>query len=305
MILRTLAPLIAIAVALSACSAGGSTAASSPAILPGSAPQIATGTLAIGRTSAGAALTTRKPAYVSSATSFATLWIDANAGNRVACSPGAAGTCSINWTSTSGAHTFVAEVDDSATFSGPGTVLAQFSASENLTAGSNELPNITLDGVAGWILLLSEQLFAPGSPTCLAQIAPAFGGNCFFGTFAVVDDSGNVITPPGNFANGGACFAADPSLAEITSQCTLPISSSISFAQACVPGANGTFNLAASAANPSASLLSTAQLAAYALSYPNQSVLTVRWPAYSCTNGVIAAVGPANGSVTVQSAGPR
>ena len=48
--------------------------------------------------------------------------------------------------------------------------------------------------------------------------------------------------------------------------------------------------------------LTTAELASYNLTYPNQNSYTlIGWPAYSCINGQIYVSGPAQGSTTVQS----
>jgi len=299
-ILRKLAPLAGACLILAACSGGGAVGTPASPIPPSTSVQNATGTLTIGVPQASTAANARKPAFVSASTTYATLWIDAGAtGFRQACSSSA--TCTINWTSTSGSHTFSVEVDDSPAVAGGGTVLADASVSENLAAGFNALSPIALNGVAAQVALVAENADAAGSAPCVPL---GTGVNCYQGQWQVLDYDGNVIVPPGGFDNGGVCLDTTDGLEGfVAMSCTLSPSATPSFTLSCQSGATGTFGIVAGTYDGTTyGAMSGAQLGSYNLAYPNSDALAVQnWPTYDCTNGTISATAPANGSVTVQS----
>lgn len=316
--LRYAAPLIAISLALSACSGGGSAGTTPASALPLSSHQVATGTIRIGMpATAGTAAGARKPAYVSPGTTYATLWIDATPtsntiGVRQACTPGGAngtsGECTINWTSTAGQHNFSAEIDNSTSPSGGGTMLGEISQTYTLTAGANSLPDMLLDGIPAALALTTESLFAPFSPACN-------GGsiNCVSGFLWVLDAAGDAIVPPGYY-DSDVCLRPSSNIGFVSLgvdspgySCSNGIIASggyAPFSAYCTGNGNGTFTVTAFGNTPPfVGYLYGAQLAAYDLTYPSQTFPVNGFPTYTCSQGqVISVAGPANGAVTVQSA---
>jgi hypothetical protein len=320
MILRTLAPCIASTVVLAACSGGGASPNASTQTVPNAAQQTATGTLTIGAAPSGSTSSKRRPAYVSPSTKFATLWIDSNAtGDREACSVAnglATGTCTINWVSTSGTHTFTVAVDDATSINGPGNILGDASVSETLQVGANSLANITLNGVVAQIGFVSEVESPAGAIACESLGQPT--SNCYQGELAFEDADGNDIVYPGHYDQLAACLVQNGSL--IISQgyacygpgpqagLTYP-----SFWIDCIAGATGTFTMGGESQDvllgddddipygTGYGEVSPAQQATYSLSHPSQSAYVMdNWPSYSCADGTVTAVGPANGGVVVQ-----
>lgn len=314
MTFQMLAPLVAIAVALTACSGGGSPGASAGTALPKSTQQTSTGTLSVALPQVGvssnarkAASSTRKPNYVSTSTTYATLWIDGSTtGNRVACN-GQAGQCTINWTSTSGSHTFAVALDDSSSVSGGGYVLAENSLNFMLGAGSGNTLSMNLNGVVATVQFASENLLALGASDC------GQGENCFDVFLYALDWDGNIITSPGGIDNGDL---------DISSTLVLSFGSSTGTNFLTTETSNGmledsNFNCPGDESVTQSMTLSaqtgyesgqtngevtSSQLATYSLNYPNQSNIALEnWPTYNCLNGQISAVGPANGSITVTS----
>ena len=122
----------------------------------------------------------------------------------------------------------------------------------------------------------------------------------------------DAINPPGVYSNGGACLApSDQTIAASGTVCLDAIPSSLQVYAAACSGVTGTFTMTGSSQgvllhlNPTGpwGAESPAQLATYSLNYPSQANIPVNnWPTYTCSNGTIADLGPANGSVTVQSA---
>lgn len=312
---RHLVPL-AMVLLLDACSGGaGSTSTPPLSAVSVASRQIATGTLTIGRPASGRANTARTPAYVSASTTYATLWIDDSlTGTRAACSSGASSQCTINWTSTSGPHTFTVALDDSTSISGGGNVLADNSESITLTSGQNALPNLTLNGVVAELTYASETRYAAGNPACSAfefQDANA-GLNCFIGALYVADADGNVISNTtdnaiGSFDNGGICVGQT----NLTGYFYLPTvngdfcystigdptftsGNETPFIATCSPGKTGTFTAHSFAYNlppnlqPQAGEVAPEQLATYALVYPSQTYETLNFPTYTCTAGSIS-----------------
>lgn len=294
--MRGLAPLAGICILLAACSGGGAVGSSSTPILPKSAQQSATGALTLRLSHTRTAGRVRKATYVSPSTTFATLWIDADAtGFRQACSP-AASQCTLNWTSTAGAHTFTVAVDDGTAITGPGNILADYSQSETLVAGVNSIPTITLNGVAAQVSFVSETLEAVNTSPCTIYSTSV---NCFLADYEFDDADGNQIVPPGNFDGDGACVvASDGNLALVTAVCYgSPSGLDQNTVVICTPGTTGTFTMGGQSndVNDGATgpfgEVSPAQLATYSLVYPTQSAYTMtNWPTYNCSNGIISAM---------------
>jgi hypothetical protein len=305
---RKFALLIAFALTLAACSGGETAGGPAASTLPNSTRQAASGTLTIGAPTAGAAANSRKAAFVSPSTTFATLWIDGNAtaNTRLACTPGGGttGQCTLQWSSTSGSHTFVIAVDDSPTAAGGGNVLADISVVENLTSGVNSLANVTLNGVPAEINHISEGVFQNPQAQCQLIASP---GNCVTGHMTIEDADANYIASPSNLDNGGICLQpTDQSVGVVDeADCyTATTGANQYFGVWCAVGANGTFTISAASAQQSGPFgaASAAQLATYSLVYPNQTALAVlNWPTYVCSNGQITAFGQATGPITVQS----
>lgn len=279
-------------VALAACSGGGSTGTPSTSIFPNSVHQIASGTLMIIVPGSQTAGKVRKPAYVSPSTTYVTLWIDAAAtGNRVACSPGSLHTCTLNWTSTSGSHTFAVAIDDSPSVTGGGNVLAEASSVENLVEGENTLSTITLNGVPAQITFHSESYFSGNSSQC-TSVGITFD-DCYYVSALVEDADGNTLVPPGRYDNGGICFNPNGEGEMGNSNCVSGLISGtfVDYQVACQP-LNGTwtFTVVASAKGSAPyGEISAAQLASYNLQYPNQASLTMNdFPTYSCEFGVFS-----------------
>jgi hypothetical protein len=297
MFFRTVAPLIAIVVALAGCSGGGGGAGPAtsalPAPLAASQPQTATGTLTIGSPQSGTASNLRKPTIVSPSSTFATLWIDDIQNGRIQCvGDGLFGAqCAIVWASTSGPHLFTVAVDDSTSFSGGGTVLGVYSQGENLAPGPNTLPSITLSGVVAQVKYLTEVAYAPNDPNCSGG-SP--GVNCIVTSELAEDADDNAISPPATLDHLVSLDTSNDNIAQLFNP------HSFDTGVTCAPGANGTFTITAYSSFDKVAL-TAAELAF--LVYPNQNPLVVTgFPSYSCSNGTISAFGPAGGSVTVQSA---
>jgi hypothetical protein len=312
---RMFASVISLAVALASCSGGGAAGSPPASILPTSSlpstsKQIATGTITIDVPKAATTSSTaRKPAFVSPATTFATLFIDSSlVGTRVYCTPGTAenantGTCVINWTSTSGTHTFTVETDDGGPAGGIGQygfILGDASVSESLTAGTNTLANITLNASPSLVVYQSSDPESSSSPLCAAY---GQNTNCIVAYYYTNDIDGDIIVAPGDYDNGGICFSGGGNLTSVGPQCisTIPGAGVGSIIEQCVQGATGTFGVSDQAAVPlGTGSLSAAQISAYNLDYSNLET-NPGFPTFSCLNGTISTVGPANGSVTVQS----
>jgi len=311
---RLLVPLAVLAVAMNACSGGGASGASATPPLASAAPRSATGTLAVGTPASGASAALRRPAYNSGATTFANLWIDGSpAATRVACPESSSDQCTINWTSTSGQHTFTVALDNSASISGGGTVLSDNSETVTLTAGANTLPVLTLNGVAAQIEFVQQSRYAAGNPACTSQEIPGTnaGLNCYIGTYYVLDAAYQFISDTSansavsSFDNGGVCvqhtnpsglfYLSSASGSSCYSLVGVPgFTDGTPFIATCVPGANGTFQALGEAQNvalnssPQAGEVSAQQLATYALVYPNQTYAMLFFPTYTCTAGTIS-----------------
>lgn len=299
-----------VAVLMSGCSGGGSTTL----LLPNAATQSATGTLTIGTPARGVAAGVRRPAYNSSATTFANLWIDGSpTATRVGCPATFSDQCVINWTSTSGQHTFTAALDNSVSIAGGGTVLSDNSETVTLTAGANTLPDLTLNAVAAQIELVQQVLYAAGNSACTSQeIGGTNAGlNCYVGTYYVVDAGYQLISDVASnaavssFDNGGVCVqSANTSglfylSSAIGSSCYSLVgvpgfTDGTPFVATCAPGATGSFQVLGEAQNvalsssPQGGEVSAQQLGTYSLVYPNQTYTMLFFPTYTCTSGSIS-----------------
>ncbi len=303
--LRTLATLLAIssALGLNACSGGASTGAptsmnvSAPGNLPGATTQRANGTLAIAAPQSSTAENRREVTYVSPSTRYATLWIDGAYETRQPCN--AVLPCTLNWVSTSGPHTFTAEVDDSLSVGGAGNVLADASIVFGLAAGENTF-SMQLAGVPAQVAFVSEFY---DTAECLFQ------QTCFNANETVDDADGNVI-PGGSYDNLGVCIVeASPGITGCYGPTSPFFNVQSTFSDIGCEGGTGSFSVTAESYQaylngPSAAEgeLTTAELASFDLTYPNQnSYAMTGWPAYSCANYQIFVNGPAQGGVTLQS----
>ena len=303
--LRTLPLSLAIssALALNACSGGTSssvptsTNVSASSNIPAATSQRASGTLAIGIQQASTAANRRNVAYVSPSTRYATLWIDGAYETRQPCN--AVLPCTLNWVSTSGPHTFTAEVDDSLSVGGAGNVLADTSHVFGLAAGENTF-SMQLAGVPAQVAFVSENY---NTAECLFQ------ETCFLTADTVNDADGNVI-PGGSYDNLGVCILeAGPGVTGCYGAASPFFNVQSTFSDIGCEDGTGSFSVSAESYQaylngPSAAEgeLTTAELESFALTYPNQnSYSMIGWPAYSCANYQIYVNGPAQGGVTLLS----
>ena len=170
---RTFVQSLLAAVALTACShAGGSSTPPAPAATMPQTTPAATGTLTIA-VPAAAADALRRPAFISSATTQAALFIDgvtAAAASSSSCSSG----CTLNYTTTAGTHTFRAEIANSSH-----VVLAAGSKSIAVLPGAGNNITLTLNGAAATALWVSTTSTTAGTIS---------------GTYAIEDASSVLIT---------------------------------------------------------------------------------------------------------------
>ena len=284
--LRRLVLAILSAAILSACSRAGATG--TPAQPPATAvPQqqlaMATGTLTIA-VPRDAADRFRKPAYISSATTQAALFIDSitkAAGSSTSCSSG----CTISYATTAGTHTFRAEIAN-----GSNLVLAAGSASVTVLPGAGNNLTVTLNGAAAaasWVSTTSTST------------------NSIVGTYSIADSSSVLITsaPAGAstaFDNAPITFSPSTSMgfSGTASFTTTGSSTTLSapessgnnypFTATCSASANGGFTIGATSGT-SAAGISAGQLSGLvpALSYPSSTLNTSAMHTYKCNNGTI------------------
>jgi hypothetical protein len=289
-------PPVILAAALAACSGGGGGAGTTSPQLPSGLP--ASGTLTITGPQSTASSLARKPLYISSATNHAALFIDAitaAAGSSSACTTG----CTIPFSTTSGTHTFNAEIDN-----GSHVVLAEgTSGPQTVVAGPGNSVTITLNGAAAefaWVANTAALPSAPAQPTSIVA------------NWAVADSSAVQITnaPTGSatFDGGTITFAvsiasgnlsgSSPTFTPTTLAHPDGNGGDYSFTAACNGAAGtGTFNVTATSGAGSGDVLG-AQLTALApsVTYPS-STLTVTAHTYTCTNGVLS---DSTGNATLQ-----
>jgi hypothetical protein len=323
---RTLVSFAAMALLLAACGGGGST---SP-VAPGSSTaaqtlQQVSGTITIG-TAGGvsASSSTRRPAYVSTGTTRAWVFINgaaATANGTAATCPGkptgGTGTaCTIPWSTAlpvPAAYTFAVETDDGT------NVLAVGSGSYVITAGVNTLtPALTLNGV------VAKASFATTS--CVAGTAGVTAGTCN-GTVTLDDFSSNAIvyggaltvptpgTAPTNgtvYDNGSPTFTSSNATAGVVTGIAQSSGGSTfstfaaathvltvggvnttgvyTYSVACATNvANGTFTINVGGTTATGSgIISSAQLSTIGAVYPSSVTTIATAPSYTCANGVMS-----------------
>lgn len=320
---RIFVPLILTA-GLAACSGGGSSAPTAPAITPplqSTSSITATGTLTFVIPAPHQAANSRRPDYVSPKTIHAALFIDGAvtpAGSVGAVNPSpspqdntmqpadqgtpCSSTCTIHWSTTAGQHTFAVEIDGDVCQSAsivcvesPDNIFAEGKTVATIAAGSGNVVDITLDGVAG-----GAGWWADTSST----------SSSILGTFAVDDADDDLITTPGGFDNGPVTLSVDGSLTTGSATVTIPPNGGSSltapdssgndypFTVSCSssPAANGTFTIDVATGNPSGDI-TDAELLANGLRYYAgiAGPFYLSFPTYSCTNGVIADTGGGTG----------
>jgi hypothetical protein len=314
--LRIFVPLILTA-GLAACSGGGASAPLGPTMTPPlqtSSSTKATGTLTFVIPSQHQASNSRRPDYVSPKTIHAALFIDGattpagSAGmenppashDQTAQSGPCSSTCTINWSTTAGQHTFVLEIDgdecqvaSQTCVSQPDIIFAEGKTVAAVSPGSGNVINVTMNGVAvgaGWM--------ADASSTA----------NSVTGTYAVYDADDDLITTPGVFDNGPLSLSVSGTLATGSASVETAAGGTTlgapdangndyPFSVSCSPAANGSFTIVTSMGSPSGDV-TAAELSANGLLYPlaNQaSPFALTFPTYTCTNGVIANAGGGTG----------
>jgi hypothetical protein len=280
--LRTLVPVTLTAFALAACSggSGGGSVVGSNSITPQS-PALASGTLSVSLPVSNSASTARKPAFISSSTTNATLYINGTLSSRIGCTA----TCTFSWTSISGSQTFAAEIDDGH------NVLGEGSHAYTLNVGNNSaLTALTVNGVVstmgGW----------SNPETAISTTGES-------GTFTISDFDSNAITNAGSslaFDNGSPTFTTNyPLIGSVTISSSLtPTVSGTAYAYsvACLTGQTGTFNIVGTTGSPSLDVSVTNLTANGSLAYPG-STITGTVYTYTCTSGVIS---DAYGTITLQ-----
>lgn len=291
MYLKTVLPLVAASMVLTACGGGGSNGTASSA-----QPQSAAyGSLTFTTSQAVIASNLRKPRYVSPSTKHATLIVDQTTGFQVSCTTGSTttGTCTIPWTSTSGSHNFAVEIDDST------WALAEAQANYVLTPGPNTLAPLVLNAVA------ANAVFA--IPTCSNNT------NSCSGTYAIVDVDGDMIVAPGTFDNAPIQMLSSATSVGTISASSLSAPDSLgndyTYTAACVAAASGTFAPTFSTGTGNHGFSPTF-LGDLSLRYPSAQNDTQFFGGttgfgliFTCTNGAISA--NSSGNLNVQNAGRK
>jgi hypothetical protein len=271
---------IVVGICLSACSKGSSPATPIPGANP-AVPVAATshGTITIGvpraiRTNSSS----RKPSYISSATTHAAVFINAAAsaaGSTTSCSSSA---CTIAWSfagAVPASYSFAVEIDTGAGGSPANTVMAENEATYAIHAGSNTLPTLTLNGVAASALLTTEG---------------CTGTSCT-GTVGLSDAAGqlitNVSTPLATgFDNGPLTFTSvATATGTVTAGGTItqPTASGTSAYTVACSASTGSFLTTITPQSVTGSGdVTTGELATLGLSYPS---LTYPSEAYRCSTG--------------------
>lgn len=285
--LRRLVLGVLSAAVLSACSRAGANGTPPQPPVTTVPPQplaVATGTLTV-TVPRTAAVQFRRPAYISSATTQAALFIDSittAAGSSTSCSSG----CTISYATTAGTHTFRAEIAN-----GSNVVLAAASNSVTVVAGSGNNITLTLNGaadIASWVSTTSTTT------------------NTITGTYSIEDPSAVLITS----APAGASTAFDNTPVSFSTQTSAGFSGTATFmtsrgsttlaapdasgndypfSATCSASANGTFTVHASAGSSGAGI-SAGQLSGLtpAVSYPSSTLNVAAMHSYGCINGTIS-----------------
>ncbi len=202
---------LAVLVALSACSGGGSAVSSLPSVpaSPGTASSLQRITLSVKIPAAASGTATanhRRPLYVSTATQSAVIAVNggtpvivnlaANSANCVAVAGGR--TCSASVSAPVGVDTFAESLF--ASTDGSGTALSRNTTTATIVAGKANVVSLTLDGVVAGITLT------------LANASPTVGTASTIGlTVSALDASGATIIGNDPFANPIALTDSDTS----------------------------------------------------------------------------------------------
>lgn len=319
---RFIPGLLLLVLAFAGCSGAGSNGTS---LAPATTVQQVSGTLTIGTPAqSGTSSLTRRPDYVSAATTHAYIFINGSLTPNNASSTctgtgtsGATGTtfCTISWTTSvavPASYTFQVETDNGV------NVLAEGAATEALVAGNNTLGTLTLNGV------VANATFATTS--CVAGTAGSVAGTCngtvtlsdaaldaitFTGT-TTVPTAGNSPTTGTVYDNGAVTFAASAASGLVigTAQ-TSPPNVFSSFAsntltasgvsttgiytyevQCATATTTGTFGITVGggASRTSGVNVLNTQLAneSPVPTYPASVSTVATAPSYTCTNGVIS-----------------
>jgi hypothetical protein len=328
--LRVLACL-GIAGMMAACSGGGGGSSGSPVITQ--SLQTVTGTLSIvtadGTTSSTASSAERKPAYVSSATTHASVYINGSAtpnGSTSTCSgkptEGTGTGCTISWTATLAvphAYIFAVEIDNGS------KVLAEGAGSYTIQSGSNTLSALSLNGVVaqatGWKITSCATSTCSGTVT-LADAAgdtieytgttqvPTNGnspssGNVFDnnggGSSNVTFTSSNTSASTGGSVTGTAQTSGSNTFSTFTSP-TLTVvgvgtTGTYTLAVSCnptgTPSSTGSFSITVAGGTTPSGDVPAADLPS-GVTYPSSVATPSPQPSFTCTSGTIA---PAIGTV--------
>jgi hypothetical protein len=319
--LRFLSLCAGSALAFAACSNGGASNAL-PAPSSGATTQQVSGTIAIGlngatnTTSSGRA----RPAYVSSSTTHAYVFINGSAAPNNAsssCTSGSgttgAGTfCTINWTANlavPGSYTFAVETDNGS------SVLAEGAATYTIVAGSNTLSALTLNGVAAEANFTTSSCSAasvqPGTCNGTVTLLDAAGNTIEYTGTSVVPTVGNSPSTGTVFDDGNVTFSGSTpnglviGSAQSSGGNTFSTYASNVLTVGGVINAAGAYNLQVQCATASTSGVigiaigggaspshdvTAAELTSEnpAPSYPSSIATVATAPSYTCTTGVIS-----------------
>jgi len=245
-----------------------------------------------------ASSTARKPAYISTSTTHASLWINGGPINRIACTT----TCTFTWSAPAGSDDFQAEIDDGT------NVLAAGGHTYTIVAGANgDLGKLTVNGVANTLTFTDNSPFT-GTPDVLTGK----------GTFAIGDWDSHPITTPGTFDNRSITLSTVKDSGTYTGVLTIAcpgggtcsglevedpsaLGNDYTFTVTCGVSDTATFHLTAttgnSPVNANLSLEPTGgEYAGVPVTYTS-GFKTITGFEYTCTNGTLT---DATGTITLQ-----
>ncbi|MGB6986173.1 MAG: hypothetical protein WBD74_09405 [Candidatus Aquilonibacter sp.] len=291
--LRIISPFMLVAALLAGCSGGGGANGA-----PSESVQAASGIITIDAppTTSSASRTSRKPSYISTATTTAYLFVDAETTDFT--NGSCTSSCTITYNTSAGTHNFSVALGHGAT--GSATILAEgkksnFSVAPGSAAGNNF--TLILNGAAAQVGWVSDTSIGGGPPL-----------NTITGKYAIADAGGSVITnSPGTatFDNPSVTLSASvltgtPSPTVSGTQAAPDtLGNDYVFTAACGASATGTFTVAATSGSSSGDL-SAGQVAVIG-TYPSSTLTTAfggGWPTYTCTSGAIS---DSSGTATLQS----
>lgn len=226
---------------------------------------------------------TRKPEYVSAATTHAALFINgaASAAGSGACSPPG---CTIGWSfagTVPASYPFAVEIDNGA------NILAENEATYVLHAGSNTLSTLTLNGIAA---------NAAVSGVASGSSPRACSGSSCSGTLTIADAAldtiANTTTPPApGFDNGPLTFgstAAAIGTVAAGGTVTQPASTGTSsYTVTCAATSGAFFTTVTPNSTTGSGDITGAELSGLNLTYPSSITYTSHY--YSCGTGTAIA----------------